>query len=192
MNLYERATKAAQDILDQGLFSTCALMQTNQHRGGSLNLMHPALRSALDNVQNHTVNSIGPSLLTKTIELVEQLRFAVNFGLFKDLRNPPYRLDETPGWRTKVQDIEAQVNAVLALADGMACLDPRSALEKIRDHLKDAERLWSELPRQAQDELNELQSVNEDTSLRHCLRWGAQHAEELVDLTDQTQGAKPA
>lgn len=67
----------------------------------------------------------------------------------------------------------------------------RAKLEVIRDHLQAAEVLWNALPRDEQDALTERQSVNEETSLRHCLRWGAQHAEEMVDLSDD-MGARPA
>lgn len=196
MNLYEKATNVADEILSAGLFSGCALRQTNQHRAGSLNLMHESMRKALDDVFHHdsayeTQHGLGESRLVKTARLVEQLRFAVNFGLFKDLREPPYPLDTTPERRTQERLIEARVADVLRMADGLAGPDPRNAIEKIRDHLLDAERLWGELPRQDQDELTERQNVNEDTSLRHCLRWGAQHAEEMVDL-QQHMGATPA
>ena len=46
----------------------------------------------------------------------------------------------------------------------------RAKLEEIRDHLQAAEVLWNALPRDEQDALTERQSVNEETSLRHCLR----------------------
>ena len=194
MNLYERTTNVAQEILDAGLLPTCVLMQTNPHRGGSLNLMDTSLREALEDVRahdsrRHTSLGLGTSRLMKTVGLADQLRQIVDFGVFKDFRDPPYRLDETPEWRVKVRLIETRVTSVLQYADALAAPDPRAPLEKIRDHVQEAERLWRELPSQEQDELTERQNVNEETSLRHCLRWGADHAEQLVDLT---QGPRPA
>lgn len=196
MNLYEKATNVASEILGNQLLGACALHQTNPHRAGSMNLMHEALRKAFDDLHAHDTsypaqNGFGPSRLLKTVGLVEQLRQIIDYGVFKDFRDPPYRLDETPEWRIKVRLIESRVSDVLQTADAMAAPDPRTALEKIRDHVKSAEAIWDEMPRDEQDTLSDRQNVNEDTSLRHCLHWGSQHAEHMVELSQQTE-ARPA
>ena len=196
MNLYEKATNVASEILWNQLLPACALHQTNPQRAGSMNLMHEALRKAFDDLHAHDMSypaqhGFGPSRLMKAVGIVEQLRQMVDYGVFKDFRDPPYRLDETPEWRTKVRLIESRVNDALLTADALAAPDPRTALEKIRDHVKSAEAIWDEMPRDEQDTLSDRQNVNEDTSLRHCLHWGAQHAEHMVELSQQSE-ARPA
>lgn len=134
MNLHEKATKAAHLILANGLFGSCALRQTNPQRAGSLNLMHPALRRVLDEAQDHDRHAAamygkGPSRFMSTVALVEQLRTIENFGLFKDLREPPYPLDETPDWRGNVREIEALVHDVLQTADALSRPAPDTGLK---------------------------------------------------------------
>lgn len=60
--------------------------------------------------------------------------------------------------------------------------DQQTPLERIAKLLAQAEAIWNELPRDVQDALSERHDVSEETSLRHCLRWGAQHAAEMPDV----------
>lgn len=199
MNLYEKATNVASEILSTGMLGACALVQTNPQRSGSLNLMHESLRRALDSVRNHeseypTQVGLGPSRLTKTVGLVEHLRQLVDYGVFRDLHDPPYRLDEAPQWRTKIGLIKARVDDVLRVADAMAAPDPRTLMQKVHDHLASAEALWHELPEDERDQLCEAQTSKQDLAaefgLGRILPLAAAAAEQLVEM-EQAPGMRP-
>lgn len=59
--------------------------------------------------------------------------------------------------------------------------EDREALQEVARLLNAAQAAWARIDSGKQCELNEVH--NEDTSLAHCLRWGTQSAEELVEMT---------
>ena len=61
-------------------------------------------------------------------------------------------------------------------------LSDSAALDRINQLLVAAEGVWAALPREAQDRLHENSEAREEVSLRHCLRWGVQGAEEMVAM----------
>lgn len=67
-------------------------------------------------------------------------------------------------------------------------IEDRMALIEVRHLLHNAQQAWNRIESGKQCELNAVH--HEESSLAHCLRWGAQAAEELIGLT---KGAgKPA
>ena len=52
-------------------------------------------------------------------------------------------------------------------------------LEIVKKHFEEAERFFNDLEPQTQEAIN--QEHNEGTSLNHCLRWGLNAVEELIE-----------
>ena len=77
--------------------------------------------------------------------------------------------------------LEKQLLDRINLEDRMALIDVRHLLNK-------AQQAWNRIESGKQCELNGVH--HEESSLAHCLRWGTQAAEALIELT---KGAgKPA
>lgn len=191
MSLYDKAVFVAGEMLDNQLFSGCALRQTNQRRAGSLNLMHASLRTALDDAQREQrVDGLGESRLMKTVRLVDAVRGAVEFGLFKDFRDPPYRLDETPERTVKIRLIEARATGLLELADANARPDTRSLLESIHQHVEDATQLIGEL-KEFDPELFEQLGDGECNALNQALFAAGDAATTLLERQNAA-GCRPS
>lgn len=187
MNLHERATLVAKEILDEGLLSTCGLQQTNPHRTARLNLVDPELRDALESaLRPARPDGLGDSQILRTAVLVDKLRELVNFGLFRDLRNPPSPLDISPERRTQFRLIEARATALLELADQLLGPDARTPLEKIQSHVEQAREILSE----------EIQFARKSDDLPMLSRLSAANAalSEAIDAippADEPRGPTP-
>jgi len=55
----------------------------------------------------------------------------------------------------------------------------RKNIKKIKNLMDKSEKLFNELPISVQD--NMLEVHNPDYSLNHCVRWGGQSAEQLLE-----------
>lgn len=191
MSLYDKAVFVAGEMLDNQLFSGCALRQTNQRRAGSLNLMHASLRAALDDAQREErADGLGESRLMRTVRLVDAVRRAVEFGLFKDFRDPPYRVDETPERTVEVRLIEARATALLELADANVRPDTRSSLERIHQHVEDATQLIGEL-KEFDPELFEQLGDGERNALNQALFAAGDAATTLLERQNAA-GCRPS
>ncbi len=191
MSLYDKAVFVAGEMLDNQLFSGCALRQTNQRRAGSLNLMHASLRAALDDAQREErADGLGESRLMRTVRLVDAVRRAVEFGLFKDFRDPPYRVDETPERTVEVRLIEARATALLELADANVRPDTRSLLERIHQHVEDATQLIGEL-KEFDPELFEQLGDGERNALNQALFAAGDAATTLLERQNAA-GCRPS
>ena len=191
MSLYDKAVFVAGEMLDNQLFSGCALRQTNQRRAGSLNLIHASLRAALDDAQREErADGLGESRLMRTVRLVDAVRRAVEFGLFKDFRDPPYRVDETPERTVEVRLIEARATALLELADANVRPDTRSLLERIHQHVEDATQLIGEL-KEFDPELFEQLGDGERNALNQALFAAGDAATTLLERQNAA-GCRPS
>lgn len=67
-------------------------------------------------------------------------------------------------------------------------IDSLQAVKNIQTLLEEANSIWSNLPRDEQNRLNEVH--NEEASLGHCLRWGVTATEELTTKLDAEDAHK--
>ncbi len=67
-------------------------------------------------------------------------------------------------------------------------LEERMALIEVRHLLDKAQQAWNLIESGKQCELNTVH--HDENSLAHCLQWGTQAAEELIELTEGA--GKPA
>lgn len=67
---------------------------------------------------------------------------------------------------------------------GRITLEDRMALIEVHHLFNKAQQAWNRIESGKQCELNAMH--HEESSLAHCLRWGTQAAEELIEQTKGT------
>lgn len=121
MNLYDKATGAARDLLSSGLIARVAGFQSNPVRKALFESLGTRLDDALRNATAPA--AAETSTFERLATLLEALRSLKWIGFMKDLRSPPLGAQAQPmdGQQLRqVDSIEAKLDDVLEAADAIA------------------------------------------------------------------------
>lgn len=205
MKIYDQFRALTHDILYSGLFGSCALVQTNIRRQGALNLMAQDLREKYDAMiasetrpnNGKGDQSLSASRLECFVVVVEAVREIERFGVFKDIREPPYHLADTTESRQQRQNyllLHTRVQAALRAVDEFSQVETRTPREQIRDHLQAAQQACDQILLAERSAPSNSDNEGEPYS-SYTLRNGLFHlvaaAESMVEMENEPEGLRP-